>query len=188
MAIGRFTAIEIVLNLFLRQHLRHHSWHFSVVVTVKVMAPQTGFPALIVDQRGMWDVDRIVVQRRVFVTMLTDTRRDTHPYAQVLLMAAHAELHAHCLSGVGEFGFQKIVHRMSIVRIFVACPTLFVARWRVNEIARGICKSNRIRQVTEGLADNVTRTWGVTIVACDFGVPDVVGPSGVPGFTPGHQK
>jgi hypothetical protein len=103
-------------------------------------------------------------------------------------MTAHAELHAHHVPGVGELGFQKIVHRMPIVGIFMACPTLLVTRWRVDEIACRICESNRMHQVTERLTDNVSRARGVTLLACNFPVPNVVGALGVPGFTPGQQK
>ena len=69
------------------------------------------------------------------MTVLTHTLCDANTNAQVLLVAANTELHTHCLPSLGEFGFEEIGHRMSIIWIRVALQTLLVARWRIDEIA-----------------------------------------------------
>ena len=127
-----------MLNPFFRQYLRHHFRHFSLVVTVKIMAAQTGFPAFLLDQDDMWDINRIIVQSGILVTVLTNARRDADPYAQVLLVATHTELHGHCLPGRGEFGFHKLGHRMPIIRIFVTRQTLLITCWLIDKGCRGI--------------------------------------------------
>ena len=68
----------------------------------------------------MRNIEWIVAYLGVLVAVPTEALCGTHPYAQVLLVAANAVLNTHRLSGRGEFGFQKIGHRMPIVGIFVA--------------------------------------------------------------------
>ncbi len=136
--IGRFTTVQILLNLFFRQYLRHEFRRFSIVVTVKIMAAQTGLPAFISDQCGMWDINRIIVQGGILVAVLTNPQCDASSYTQMLPVTANAELHARCLSGFCEFRFHKLGHRMSIVRVFVTFQTLFVTSWLLDKRCCGI--------------------------------------------------
>ena len=101
---------------------------------MKVMATQTSSPTLFADQCGMRNIDRIVIQGGVLMAMLTDPRCDADTNAQVLPVTVDTSLHTHHLAGVGEFGFQKLGHGMSVVWICMARQTLIVAGGRVDEM------------------------------------------------------
>ena len=86
----------------------------------------------------MRNIEWIVAYLGVLVAVPTEALCGTHSYAQVLLVTANAVLNTHRLSGRGEFGLQKVFHRMPIVGIFVAPQTLFVARRLVDKVRLGI--------------------------------------------------